>query len=172
MLKLLTKRLILIPFTIEICETILKSDFRNLDSLKLNRAFGWPDAEVLETLPKIIDNLSRVEKPTGFESWMIIKKENYEIIGDLGFKGFNPHDNNIDLGYGIIEEEQKKGYALEATNELIAWAFLNPIVKEITARCLMENEASIHLLKKLNFKIIKQDKEMIYWCLPKFSFNY
>lgn len=46
---------------------------------------SWPDKDVTETLPKIINNLALVEAPAGFESWMIIKKDTFEIIGDAGF---------------------------------------------------------------------------------------
>ena len=98
---------------------------------------------------------------------MIIKNETSEIIGDLGFKGFNYEKGNIDIGYGIIKEERGKGYAEEATKTLIKWAFTEEIVKEITASCFIDNASSIKLLKKLNFKVTKNDNEMIHWSLKK-----
>ena len=54
---------------------------------------------------------------------------------------------------------------LKAVNELILWALSNDIVKEITASCLLENQSSINLLNKFNFKPVKQDDSMIYWSL-------
>ena len=161
--KIITDRLLLIPYTIKICHSILNDDFTDLYEAGLKKGKGWPDHDVLETLPKIIDNLTAVENPTGFESWMIIKNNTKEIIGDAGFKGFNPIENSVDIGYGIIEEERKKGYAEEASKALIEWAFSTEMVKEITAKCAVDNLGSIHLLKKLNFSEIKKDGEMIYW---------
>ena len=120
---------------------------------------------IIETLPKIIYNLSKVESPTGFESWIIIKKDTLEIIGDLGFKGFNDKEENIDIGYGIIKEERRKGYAEEAVTELLKWVHSTEMVKEITARCLIDNVSSINLLKKLNFTQTKKDDVMFYWSL-------
>ncbi len=120
--RLQSERLILIPFTIEICRNILKNNFSDLHKLDLIKGKSWPDEDVLETLPKIINNLLKVEAPTGFESWMIIKKDSQEIIGDLGFKGFNQEEENIDLGYGIIKKERRKGFAEEAAREIIKWA--------------------------------------------------
>jgi ribosomal-protein-alanine N-acetyltransferase len=102
---------------------------------------------------------------------MIIKKDTFEIIGDLGFKGFNYEENNIDIGYGIIKEERRKGYAEEATSELIKWALSKEKVKEITARCLIDNTSSIRLLQKLNFIETKKDNEMIYWALQNKQFQ-
>lgn len=162
-----TERLILVPFTIEICEKILDEDFGFLNEMKLKKGNGWPDDEVLDTLPKIINKLSEVDSPTGFESWMIIKKDSKEIIGDAGFKGFNIEEFNADLGYGIIEIERRKGYAQEAAKALIKWAFSNKKLKEITARCMADNINSMNLLNKLNFKLVKKDNEMIHWVLGR-----
>lgn len=163
--KLITERLMLIPFTIPICQNVMHNDFSELLKMGLRKGKGWPDNEVLETLPRIINNLSRVESPTGFESWMIVKKDTLEIIGDLGFKGFNYTKENIDIGYGIIKEERRKGYAEEAATALIQWALSTKMVREITASCLLDNLSSIHLLKKLNFIETSKDDEMLYWSL-------
>lgn len=71
--KLSTERLLLIPFTSQICSNILNNDYTDLQKLNLKKGKSWPDQDVLETLPKIIINLSKVASPTGYESWMIIK---------------------------------------------------------------------------------------------------
>jgi [ribosomal protein S5]-alanine N-acetyltransferase len=169
--RLNTERLILIPFTMEICKNLINNDFGDLFRMGLKKGKGWPDADAIETLPKIIANLSKVESPTGFESWMIIKNDTFEVIGDLGFKGFNHEGENIDIGYGIIKEERRKGYAEEAATALINWAFSNDIVKEITARCLLGNISSINLLKKFNFIETRQDSEMTYWLLQNTKYQ-
>ncbi len=165
--KLKTERLLLIPFTIQFCEHVMKGDFSILDKMNLRKGKSWPDNDVIETLPKVISNLSKVKSPTGFESWMIVKKDTMEIIGDAGFKGFNSKLGSIDLGYGIIYEERHKGYAQEAATALVDWALSQEIVKEITANCLVDNVASMNLLKKLTFTAIKNDSEMVYWLLKK-----
>lgn len=163
--KLETERLILIPFTIAICRNLVNNDFSDLIKLGLKKGKSWPDEDVIETLPRIINNLLRVEAPTGFESWMIIKKDTLEIIGDAGFKGYNYAIQNVDIGYGIIKEERRNGYAEEAVRALINWAFSTELTKEITANCLAGNNSSINLLKKLNFTETFQENEMIYWSL-------
>lgn len=169
--KLITERLILVPFTIQVCKNVLNGDYSDLESRNFKKGKSWPDNDVIETLPKIINNLSKVESPTGFESWMIIKKETFEIIGDLGFKGFNYKDKNIDIGYGIIKEERRKGYAEEAVKEIIKWAFSNEIVKEITANCLTENTNSTNLLTKFNFTKLRVENGMIYWNFENKNFK-
>ncbi len=168
---LITERLILKPFTIEVCRNLLNNDFSDLETWKFKKGKSWPDIDVIETLPKIINNLSKVEGPTGYESWMIIKKDTLEIIGDLGFKGFNEEEENIDIGYGVIIEERRKGYAEEAVSAIIKWAFLNEIVKEITANCLAENSSSINLLNKFNFTQTRIEEDMLYWSLNNLNYK-
>lgn len=170
--SLKTERLTLVPFTKKICEDILNSDFNDLIKLGFKKGKSWPDNDVIETLPKIINNLSQVGEPTGFESWMIIKSDTLEIIGDAGFKGFNEKEQNADIGYGIIKEERRNGYAEEAVKELINWAFSQEIVKEITAKCAFDNLSSINLLNKLNFIKEKQEDGMILWSLQKTVVNF
>ena len=41
--KLSTPRLILIPYTIEICQSILRSDYTHLEALNLKKGISWPD---------------------------------------------------------------------------------------------------------------------------------
>lgn len=162
-----SERLILMPYTQAICENFLNNDFNDLDRLDLKRGQGWPDSDVLETLPKIINNLSRVENPTGFESWIVIKKDTREVIGDVGFKGFDDETKSCDIGYGIIEAERRNGYAEEAARTLIHWAFSNKSLSHITARCLPKNRGSINLLVRLNFEEDKRDAQMIHWILSR-----
>lgn len=169
--RLETERLILIPFTLELCKNLERNDFDDVFKMGLKKGISWPDVDVIETLPKIIKNLSKLDGPTGFESWMIIKKETSEIIGDLGFKGFNPDQKSIDIGYGIIKEERRKGFAQEAVCKLINWAFSNEIVCKITASCLIENESSKNLLNKLRFTEMYSENGMIYWSLSKHEYN-
>ena len=169
--KLETERLILIPYTIEICENILLKNHELLYNKGYKEGKSWPDEDVMDTIPRIIKNLSKNNYATGLESWLIIKKETKEIIGDVGFKGYNFDSQNVDLGYGIIFEERRKGYAEEASRELINWVLKLDYIKEITANCSTENFQSIHLLNKLAFQQLKVNESIIYWSLKKLNLD-
>lgn len=160
-----TERLLLIPFTKLICQLVNDKNFEGLKNKGLIPGDGYPDQETLDTIPKIILNLELVNTPTGFESWLIIIKQEMKIIGDIGFKGIPNQFGEVDLGYGIIETEQRKGYAIEAAKALSNWAFSHPNVKKITAKCLIDNYGSVKILEKLNFKKTAQDESMQYWSL-------
>lgn len=163
--KLETERLLLIPFTKQLCHLINDKNFIELKNKGLNASEGYPDLETLDTIPKIIANIELSDGPTGFESWVIISKKEMKIIGDIGFKGIPNQAGEIDLGYGIIASERRKGYAFEAAKSLTNWAFSNSEVKKITAKCLIENEASYKTLEKLNFKKTSKDGNFLHWIL-------
>ncbi|GEC87890.1 MULTISPECIES: GNAT family N-acetyltransferase [Brevibacillus] len=162
-----TQRLILIPFTHRIATNILQENYEELLDMGLTLGKGWPDEDAMETIPKIIKALELAGEPTGFESWMIITKDGRKIIGDAGFKGAPNTEGEVDIGYGIIEAERKKGYAYEAAEGLANWALLQPDVKKITAKCLLDNIDSAKLLVKMGFTEIKRDDTMIYWSSQK-----
>ncbi|GAA4307765.1 GNAT family N-acetyltransferase [Nibribacter koreensis] len=117
-LEIVTSRLCLLPFTQEICQQVLAGEYTALEHTGITPAPGWPDEETLDTLPKILKNLAKVPAPTGFESWMVLKKENMTLIGDASFKGVPNPNGEVDLGYGIIAAEQQKGYGLEVAQAL------------------------------------------------------
>lgn len=162
-----TERLILIPFTLKICEEIINQDFTSLRNIGFNPAISWPDEDFMRTLPKIIYNLKKVISPTGFENWMIIKKDSNEIIGDVGFKGFSSISSSCDIGYGLAVEHRKKGFASEAIKAMLDWAFSVDGIDEVTASCLIQNLDSKKLLERFHFKTIAQDDFYIYWSLRK-----
>lgn len=167
MKKITTNRLYLIPFTIEICEELLDGNKNILIQYGLNSPSYWPDEDMLETLPRIIVNLQKVAEPSGFESWLIINQENDTIIGDIGFKGVPNIGGVIDIGYGIIEQERQKGYASEAAEGLIRWAFTQPYVKSITAQSHTDNTGSAKTLEKLGFNRTGLLGDYIQWRLLK-----
>lgn len=167
MKKIATDRLYLIPFTIEICEELLQGNTTILSQYGLKPSIDWPDEDMLETLPRILINLKKVPAPSGFESWMIIKRDNDMIIGDIGFKGVPNLGSAVDIGYGITLNERRKGYASEAIAGLIQWAFSQPSVKLITAQSLLDNTGSAKTLEKQGFKRTGLLGEFIQWRLVR-----
>lgn len=101
---------------------------------------------------------------TGFDTiWMIIKKEDSTVIGDLGFKG-NPDEKGVvEIGYGIVKDEWGKGYGYEAVKALINWGFSNSLVQCIKADCLHDNIGSIKILEKVGMKEVSRNQDYIFW---------
>lgn len=165
--KIITERLYLIPFTLRICKEVLNNDFSSLKEMNINPGETWPDEDMLETLPRIIDKLKLVPAPSGFESWIIMEKETNTVIGDTGFKGLPDSNGAANIGYGIIASARRKGYAIEAVSGLINRAFQHPELSVITASCETTNTGSAKVLERLGFKFKGLNAGMFDWELPR-----
>lgn len=162
-----TERLLLIPFTRRMVRALLAGNPAELIKLGLNNHAAWPDAETLATLPKIMANLRQVAEPTGFESWIIVKRDGRLGIGDAGFKGRPNAAGEVDLGYSIIREEWRRGYGFEAARALVDWAFAQPEVQAVTAECRVDNAGSARILAKLGMSELLRMSGMIHWYVEK-----
>lgn len=161
--NIVTDRLIIIPITYSIACSILKGDNKVFERLGINFNGKWPVKDTLDILNFMKDTLSLNDDANGFGVWMVVKKEDMIVIGDAGFKGEPDENGEVEIGFGIIEEEQRKGYGYEAANALMNWASQNGNVIVIKADCLIDNTSSISLLRKCGMCETHRDSELIYW---------
>ena len=77
------------------------------------------------------------------------------LIGVGGFKGA-PVDGVIELGYGVLTEHRRFGYATEATAGMLAFAFAHDEVNAVVAHTLPHVVASIGVLEKTGFRFAGQ----------------
>jgi RimJ/RimL family protein N-acetyltransferase len=87
----------------------------------------------------------------GWGTWYVLQKNNRAAIGIGGFKGIPIQDGLVEIGYSILPEFQKMGFATEAVNALLTWAFEHPEVNRVRAETLPELISSIRVLKKNGF---------------------
>lgn len=80
------------------------------------------------------------------------------LIGTAGYKG-PPADGTVEVGYGIVTDHQRRGYASEAVRGLVARAFKVPEVRRVIAETLPELTASIGVLRKCLFELIGEGSE-------------
>lgn len=119
-----------------------------------------------ETGPHIEGHLEELkENPElkGWGVWLAIRQDNGKPVGDLGFKGKPDQDGVVEVGYGIVPDEQNQGLATEAVEALIGWAFSTGQATKVIAECLADNTASIKVLQKLVMRQTGTDQGMVYW---------
>lgn len=150
-MELLTERLILIPCTEESISIIRTSE----------------EYEMGPHINKYLGELKEDSTLLGWGVWFVINQENNTVIGDIGFKGKPNSENIVEIGYGIVPSAQGKGYATEAVQKLIDWAFSNKSINKIVAECLDENIPSIRVLEKLQMKRMGSENNMLKWQLEK-----
>ncbi len=84
-----------------------------------------------------------------YAMWMIELQDGTHV-GDLCFKGLGA-DGVVEIGYGILEEYQGRGYATEAVEAAISWALRDPRVTSVEAEAEESNLASRRVLEKCGF---------------------
>jgi ribosomal-protein-alanine N-acetyltransferase len=73
------------------------------------------------------------------------------LIGSAGYKGPPTPDGTVELGYGVVRDHQRRGYATEAVRGLVRRAFALPEVQRVIAETLPELTPSIGVLRKCGF---------------------
>lgn len=95
---------------------------------------------------------------------MIILTKTGKAIGCIDLFDFDPVNMHAGIGILIIEEHRKKGYATEALNMLIEYAFQTLHLHQLYCNITADNTSSLKLFQKQKFKIIGLKKE---WVLYK-----
>ena len=75
------------------------------------------------------------------------------VAGIVGFKGA-PEDGVVELGYSILSQFRRRGYATEAVAALVELAFAHDEVDRIAAQTLPELDASIGVLLRSRFVLV------------------
>jgi RimJ/RimL family protein N-acetyltransferase len=88
--------------------------------------------------------------------WATHIKSNLEFIGWCGLKCI-PEKNEIDLGYRFMKKFWGKGYATEAAYACIKYGFDTLNLRQIIAKALPENFASIKVLEKCGMQYIGEE---------------
>lgn len=161
--NLYSERLILMPITLEISKSLLNKSNEEVNKLGIKSNEAWPTEDTMSILKVIVRTLEKDKLPSGFELWLIIRRDNMQVIGDIGFHGKPDEKGEVEVGYGLVKDQQDKGFGFEALSTIMKWANLNNEVKNVIADCLLDNKASARILQKAGFKEINRDEKLIYW---------
>jgi len=122
----------------------------NRQQMEDNISFA-KDPELKKAYTEMLDGcIEHPEKWEWYAMW-IIENEDGIHIGDLCFKGYEA-GINPEIGYGINDAFQGKGYATEATQLAVEWAFSHRDVEAVEAETDPNNIASQKVLLKCGFE--------------------
>jgi RimJ/RimL family protein N-acetyltransferase len=111
----------------------------------LQFAPGYPLPDTADGLGFLLNHL--VED---FGFYLVVRIEDALVVGEIGFVG-PPTHGAVTIGYGIVPEERRQGYASEAIRGLSEWALRQPGVEEVRAQTLPGNEPSARALLRAGF---------------------
>jgi len=93
----------------------------------------------------------------------IIERDTATVVGDIGFIGPPGPDGLIEVGYSVIPERRRLGYATEAARAIIDWARRQPGVRTVVAGCDKDNVPSIRTLERLGFHRTGERNGQLRW---------
>ena len=155
-----TERLLLIPATITMLEAAIASHEALAAALGADVPNSWPpDLLDSEALAYTINQLQLGEDQQAWWMYFVCTIDTGgapRLIGSVGYKGPPLSDGTVEVGYGIVGDHQRRGFATEATRALLVEAFSHEAVKRVIAETLPILEPSIGVLKKVGFSFVGQ----------------
>jgi ribosomal-protein-alanine N-acetyltransferase len=104
------------------------------------------------------DWLARLHAATSADAWThgfsVVHRGTGAAVGRCGFKGPPAADGMVEIAYGVDADHQGKGYATEAAEALVVFAFASGRVRVVCAHTLPEANASTRVLTKCGFRHI------------------
>ncbi|MBD2440612.1 GNAT family N-acetyltransferase [Nostoc sp. FACHB-110] len=170
--KLVTTRLNLVPFTLEVVKAAIIGNAELASFLGVKVLPDWQSEEFREILPDIADILCKYQfqREWGWGSLIIHKAENmligYVMVKVIPDSTFSP-TGSLEIGYYVAPSYRRQGYASEATKAVIDWALSQPGVQSVTAGCAPENLASKRVLEKIGMQLIESREKVLVWKLCK-----
>lgn len=154
MLHLRTTRLQLVAATPELARAEL-ADFRRLEKLLgAHVPPSWPPPLVdADSMRWTVAYLDAHPDAVGWVKWYFVHREHGALraVGAGGFCGVPEADGTCEIGYSILPEAHRMGFAPEAVEGLVAWAFGHPEVARVVAQTLPTLVPSIRVLEKCGF---------------------
>ena len=142
-------------------------------------------AEALETLvpdnwpPELYDGpamlyaLQQLADPgeQGWSFWYLLLRspEAEQLVGLCGFKGRPDPRGRVEIAYSVLNQYRGRGFAVEAVQTLVEWAFTHAGVQEVCAETLPYLSQSIRVLEKCGFRRAGAGSEhgVIRFALPR-----
>ncbi len=161
---LFTKRLELVPVTVELVSAVLserREDVRRIVGAELPAA--WPGRALVERA--FSASIAAIQADPEHRLWgdrLLITRSASgadgggvdgprRLVGSVVFHG-SPRDGGVvEVGYGVEDASQGQGYATEATSAQVEWALAQPGVRRIEATTPPWHSASVRVLEKAGF---------------------
>lgn len=153
MLQLRTERLQLVAATLELARADLSGYRRLAALLKAHVPPSWPPPLNDESTQRwTVERLAEHPERAGWYAWYFLHREHAELraVGTGGFTG-PPADGTVEIGYSIVPECHRFGFAPEAVRALVGWAFTHPAVARVAAHTLPALQPSLRVLEKCGF---------------------
>lgn len=123
----------------------------------LARIDAMPPAERAEVSPVWLAQLRASDPGDPWtHGFAMIDRATGQVIGACGYKGPPTADGVVEIAYGVAPEHQGRGYATEAAQALVSFAFETAAVDRVCAHTKPEHTASGRVLERSGFACLGQ----------------
>ena len=151
---LLTERLELVPITLPFVEAVLAADRARAEALcgaRIPEAWPGPDLIARAFHPSLEAIRADPDGRLWGDTLLLSRDAPRRVIGSVIFHG-RPHDGVAEVGYGVNEAEQRKGYASEGTTACVDWALAQPGCEAVTATTFPWHIASLRVIERCGMR--------------------
>jgi RimJ/RimL family protein N-acetyltransferase len=159
-LILRTARLVLVAATPRHLSTEIEAPDQLPALLGARISSSWPTGEydrgAMDYFLKQLEAGGKSAK--GWYSWYAILPggETSDLVGSGGYLGPPGADRTVEIGFSVLPEFQRRGYAREIVEALVARAFAEPVVDRVIAHTTCANTASIAVLRHCGFSLVDE----------------
>ena len=154
---LYTQRLTMIAATLEHVRIELEAPEQLGALLNAEVSSAWPtgeyDRDAMEYFRARLEEGGKAVE--GWYGWYAVRKADAHnpraLIGAAGYLGPPDAEGTVEIGYSILPEWQRRGYAVEIVQGLVQHAFTFAHVKQVIAHAMETNQASIGVLMRCGF---------------------
>jgi [ribosomal protein S5]-alanine N-acetyltransferase len=149
-----TTRLQLLPASLEHVRAEIHDRAQFAKMLNADVPGNWPPDSAADALPLFLSWLEAAPDQVGWFGWYALlaqpPADEPTLVGGGGFLG-PPDAGEVQIGYSMLPQFQRRGIATEMVAGLVGWALSHRSVTCITAETEWENPASVQVLKKIGF---------------------
>jgi len=147
-LNLETERLVIRPVRLD--DKVNIFEYRS-DS-DTNKYQGWIP-KTIEAVELFINRTAKqINIPETWFQFVLIKKENQKLIGDLGVHFWDKQNKQVEIGCTLNKNFHYNGYATEAIRRIIVFLFIELQKHRITTSIAPGNKSSIRLVERIGFR--------------------
>lgn len=151
-----TPRLMLVPATVETLRAELVSRAALAAMLAVDVPESWPPPEYdADAIGWVIAAMTEGRARDGWSLYYIVERAvpgaRARLCGGGGFNSAPDETGSVEIGYSIVPDRQRRGYARETVEAWVAWAFSHPEVERVIAHTLPGLTPSIRLLETTGF---------------------
>jgi len=171
-----TPNLQLLPVERIHVEALLRNKSELAALLQVTLPDGWPhfpEAFSLSAIEAHESNLLEAD----WHGYFFLHPKDRVLVGSGAFKGPPDDSGTIEIGYEIASEYWNRGWATEAAQGMIDYAFSHEEVRAVIAHTLAQINASNRVLQKVGMKFIAQEERCqpacsagrSAWCAPQMA---